>query len=384
VADAAIGLIATPSLTSTACGSFFLYMKHVRRLLLLPVAALFLGATCVTGVRQHGDAGPWVGEVVNTGDQAVYAAGAQARVSDARGREYYPGRIGVFACPSKLLPGERGAFSLFVPTEDMTPEYILRDPALPLRAEFDAIGAPPIGTGQARGDGLFVEELSRDLAAGTTRIRLTNNGPGAYAEFTVCGIIRTLEGATEGVGRADGSPLPSQLAVGASIELTMQFASLPEGSFDVRYHALGLLNAPYEVCCPLGASTWRSHDLHWFSVLLPPDWRYEPAQGIDSFVGSFVGPSFSLHFDHGAYSNSLPYEGDANYRVHFETVSGRPAKIVASKTGSGVTGIHIDRVRQGRFGTAALTVTGDSLTPAEQAIALQIFRSIRICECIVR
>ncbi|MEX2226613.1 MAG: hypothetical protein WEB52_09210 [Dehalococcoidia bacterium] len=338
----------------------------------------------MSNVPQRGDEGPWVGEVVNTGDQAVYAVIAAARVFDALDREVYPGRIGVFSCPSKLLPGERGAFALFVPTEDMTPDYILRDPMLPLGAEFDRIGEPPIGTGQARGDGLYVEELSRDLAAKTVCIRLTNNGPGAYAEYTVCGIIRTAEGDVHGVGRADGPSLPSQLAVGDSIELTMHFASLPAGSFDIRYHALGLLSAPYTECCPLGATSWRSHDLGQFRVLLPPDWRYEPLQGIDSFVGNFVGPAVSLQFDYGAFSSDMPYDGDAGYRVHFETVGGRTAKIVASRSAGGVTGIHIDRIRQGRFFTTAITVTGNDLTPAEQAIAMQIFRSVRICECIVR
>jgi hypothetical protein len=354
-------------------------------LLLLPVAALLLGATCVTNVRQHDDEGPWVGEVVNTGDQAVNGVTATARVFDQTGREYYPGRVGALACPSKLLPGERGAFELFLPTENQSPEYVLKDPVLPYRAEFDALAHENVGTGVARGDGLYVEELSRDVAAGMVRLRVTNSAATPYAsQITVCGVVRTGDGALAEVGRADGPPLPSALFAGESLALTMHFRELPPGEISIRYHPLALLDAPFKECCPIGASTWRSHDLHWFRVLLPPDWRYEPAQGIDSFVGSFVGPSFSLHFDQGAYSNSLPYDGDPNYRVHFETVGGRPAKIVASKTGSGVTGIHIDRVRQGRFGTAALTATGDSLTAAEQAIALQIFRSIRICECIVR
>lgn len=359
-------------------------MRRLLTALLAVPALLLVAATCVSNVQQQGDRGPWIGEVVNPSDQTVFAVSAQARVIDARDREFYPGRIGVLACPSKLLPSERGAFQLFVPTDDLNPDFILRDPALPLRASFDAIGNSSVGTGQARGDGLLVEELSRDRANDTVRVRLTNNGPGAQSSYTVCAVVRTADGVVTEVGRVDGPSLPAQLVPGESVELTIAFRDLPDGSFYIAYHALGLLNAPYEDCCPLGASDWRPVDLRYFSVLLPPGWSYEPAQGIDSFVGSFVGPNARLEFDYGAFSNSLPYEQDPTYDVHEETISGRTAKIVISNN-NGVVGVHFEQRALGpRAATSALTVAGSAFTAEQEAIALQIFRSIRICECIIR
>ena len=364
-----------------------LCVNGLRALLLVPIAILLAAATCVTSVQQRGDAGPWTGEVVNGGDQTVNGVAATARVFDQEGREYYPGRVGVVACPSKLPPGERGAFELFLPTENQNPEYVLQDPVLPYRAEFDALAHENVGTGVARGDGLYVEELSRDVGGRSVRIRVTNNGAAPYvSQVTVCGIVRTADGALAEVGRADAPPLPSALFVGESLELTMYFRELPAGAISIRYHALGLVSAPYPACCPLGETAWRSYDLGAFRVLLPPDWRYEPAQGIDSYVGSFVGPGVTLSFDFGIYSNTLPYEGDSRYRVHYETIGGFAGKIVMPNTDVGETGVYIAGLGTKAFplGESRLTVSGRDLDAAERAIALQIFRSIRVCECVLR
>ena len=44
-----------------------------------------------------------------------------------------------------------------------------------------------------------------------------------------------------------------------------------------------------------------------FKVVVPPDFRFEPAQGIDSFVGSFISPQIELRFDYGRYSGYIRY-----------------------------------------------------------------------------
>jgi hypothetical protein len=46
------------------------------------------------------------------GEQTVHGAGAFGRIYDADGIELH-GLVSALACPSKLLPGERGAFELF-------------------------------------------------------------------------------------------------------------------------------------------------------------------------------------------------------------------------------------------------------------------------------
>ena len=42
-----------------------------------------------------------------------------------------------------------------------------------------------------------------------------------------------------------------------------------------------------------------------FTIKAPPGTKFQPEQGIDSFVGSFVGRGFKIHFDYGIYSNDL-------------------------------------------------------------------------------
>lgn len=363
-------------------------MNTMRRLLIVPLAALsmlLVAATCVANVEQKGPEGPWVGEVVNTGDQTVYGAGAVARIFDATGAGLF-GNQGVFSCPSKLLPGERGAFELFINEPDSPrppgipgPDY---EWAYPLRAEFFQIEEPPVGTGQARGDGLLVREIERIPAERRVRVELTNNSSAQYRQFTVCAVLRDANGKLLEVARSDGPPLPFTLFPGDVIALDLLFVSLPPG--ELRYHALGLWDAPYEDCCPAnGPSTWTSVNNGRFSVLLPPGWAYEPAQGIDSFVGSYVGDGVTLHFDYGIYNDDLNFEGDPAHDVHEETIGGFTAKIVRATNAQGTTGVHFERIDAFTFpggdvaNNVGLTLAGEDLTPAQREIALQIFRSVR-------
>jgi len=349
----------------------------IRTVLFLAAPLLLAGATCVTNVQQRGDRGPWTGEVVNTGPQAVYGVAASARLLDADARELYPGRVGALACPSKLLPGEWGAFEIFPTAGDYPTPSVPPDEATPpLRAEIDGLGQENVGTGQARGDGLLVTLITRDALTKSARVRLTNNGPGAYVQFTVCGILRDAEGNVVSVGRADGPPLPSQLAPGASTELTVPFDVMTTG--ELRFHALGLLEAPYTACCPLGASTWRSADTGPFTVLLPPGWEYRPQQGIDSFIGEFAGDGVQLSFDLGYYTGGPPQD-DPAYATHDETIGGYMAVLYAPNVAQGRTGVYM-RVSESAppFGyPTALGISGEGLTPDEQEIAVQIFRSVR-------
>lgn len=358
-------------------------MKWISVSALLAVALTAAAATCTHGVAQHGDAGPWTGEVTNSGDQAVYAASARAQLYEATGAELYPGRLGVLACPSKLLPGETGAFEFFAEHPDYASPFVpIDDAKLPLRADFDAVAHSNIGTGQARGDGMLVSEIARDDDPPMVRVRVLNTTDVLIGQFNVCGVARTPDGAVTSVGRADAPALPYHLFPGESLDLEMKFTTLPNDA-TIRYHVLGLLDAQYEECCPLGSTTWRSHDLGEFTILLPPDWKYEPAQGIDSFVGSFGGDGAVLSFDYGAYSDSLPFDDDPAYDVHFETIGGLTAKIVEAQTDVGTTGVYFSDVKRvpGATDTYEWTIrmqlSGQNLTPDQQATAIQVFRSLR-------
>jgi hypothetical protein len=120
-------------------------------------------------------------------------------------------------------------------------------------------------------------------------------------------------------------------------------------------------------------------------VLLPPGWVYEPRQGIDSFVGAYVGDGVELSFDYGWYSSPLPYEGDPAYEVYDETIGGVTAKIVRARGTEGLTGVHFADVGASEPPAAggmqtSLTIAGVDLTPEQQDVALQIFRSVRFTE----
>lgn len=345
---------------------------------LLPFSVILLGATCVTNVNQHGDRGPWTGEVVNSGPQTVFGVAATARLLDAAGRELYPGRVGVLACPSKLLPGEVGAFELFESSPDYppVPSLPLSEAKLPLQAAFDDLAHENVGTGQARGDGLLVTLLSRDAARKEATVKLTNNSNAPYYQFTVCGILRDKDRRIIAVGRADG-PLPSTLAEGQSVELRLAFDAWSDGP--IRFHALGLWQAPYTDCCPLGASSWHSVNTGPFSVLLPPGWDYLPAQGVDSYVGSFVGDDVTLRFDYGLYG-AAPSFDDPQLSVHEETIGGYTARLFSPRAGGGASGIWLDVANASEpLGLPiTLLLNGEALTPEQQQVALQIFRSVRI------
>src|SRR5689334_6614322 len=48
---------------------------------------------------------------------------------------------------------------------------------------------------------------------------------------------------------------------------------------------------------------WRKLDAGPFSILSPAGWAFHQLQGIDSYVGEFVGDGVVLTFDFGQYSS---------------------------------------------------------------------------------
>lgn len=356
-------------------------MTHLPAAALSLLGGLAIAATCVTTTVQRGPEGPFVAEIANTGDQAIHAALAYSRIYDAQGRQVLVGNIGALACPSKLLPGEHGVVEIFADDEQFMRQFPQDEWELPLRAEVFRIEVDrPVGTGQARGEGLWVEELSRDPATATVELRVHNNAEAPYAQFSVCGILRAIDGTPLEVARADSPHLPFELAPGQSYDMQLAFHSFPDGY--LTYHALGLFGAPYRPCCPVnGPSDWHSVDVGPFSVLLPPEWSYEEASGIDSFVGRFVGNGVRVEFDYGSFSDPLPYEGPA-YTVQMETIGGYATKVVRSHSADGgMVGVHFPDlgplVAAGARHPLRLTVSAQNVSSSEQFVVLQILRSVR-------
>jgi hypothetical protein len=119
---------------------------------------------------------------------------------------------------------------------------------------------------------------------------------------------------------------------------------------------------------------WHEVDAGAFSLSAPMAWEILQLQGVDSYVGEFVGGGVVLRFDFGEYSNPLKEEKKPAYVVVHKSIGGLRAKIVSPKTpGHGVTGIFFPST----FGSNKLCLFGQDLTSTQQELALKIFETIR-------
>lgn len=127
------------------------------------------------------------------------------------------------------------------------------------------------------------------------------------------------------------------------------------------------------------AENWHVVDTNFFTVSLPSEWKFNPMQGIDSYVGEFVGDGVTLGFDYGWYSNPLADEGDSHYTVTYETIDDRHAKIVVPATvGIGVVGVYFADIDGNQMNR--LQISGEYLTGAQQETALKIFRTLQFTD----
>jgi hypothetical protein len=97
-------------------------------------------------------------------------------------------------------------------------------------------------------------------------------------------------------------------------------------------------------------------------------------EGVDSFVGEFVGDGITLRFDFGGYSNPLKEETKPAYVVVHKSIGGFRAKVVSPRTpGHGITGVYFRDVGH----ATALCLWGKDLTSTQQELALKILETIR-------
>jgi len=119
---------------------------------------------------------------------------------------------------------------------------------------------------------------------------------------------------------------------------------------------------------------WRRVDAGPFSILAPSGWEFHQLEGIDSYVGEFVGDSVILKFDFGRYSCPLKEEMKPDYIITHKSIGGHRAKIVSPRIpGHGITGVYFRNVGD----AAALALFGHDLTSTQQELALKIFGTLR-------
>jgi len=126
---------------------------------------------------------------------------------------------------------------------------------------------------------------------------------------------------------------------------------------------------------PVAAPTdWHKVDSGPFSILAPSGWEYHQLEGVDSFVGEFVGDGVVLTFDFGGYSNPLKEEKKPAYVVIHKSIDGRRAKIVSPRTpGHGITGVYFRNAGH----SSRLCVWAKDLTSTQQELVLKIFDTLR-------
>jgi hypothetical protein len=125
---------------------------------------------------------------------------------------------------------------------------------------------------------------------------------------------------------------------------------------------------------PPAPADWHKVDAGPFSILAPPGWEFHQLQGVDSYVGEFVGDGVVLRFDFGEYSNPLKEEKKPAYVVIHAPIGGYRAKIVSPRTpGHGTTGVYFRNVGDSN----ALTLFGHDLTSTQQELVLKIFETLR-------
>jgi hypothetical protein len=119
---------------------------------------------------------------------------------------------------------------------------------------------------------------------------------------------------------------------------------------------------------------WQKIDAVAFSIVAPPGWEFHQLQGVDSYVGEFVGDGFALKFDFGEYSNPLKEEKKPAYVIVHKSIAGLPSKVVSAKApGHGITAIYFPRT----FGGNKLCLFGQDLSSTQEELALKIFETIR-------
>jgi hypothetical protein len=152
-----------------------------------------------------------------------------------------------------------------------------------------------------------------------------------------------------------------------------------------RLFAIGVSLSSLCGCTPSSSVSppagWVQMDTGKFTFFVPPDVKYFPTMGIDSFVGEYKGESIYLNFDYGMYSNGLEDAGSgSNYISKIERIDGKKARIAAFDFPNYgipfgyVVGIHFPEVAAKGI---RLTIVASCKTKEDREAAATILRTIR-------
>jgi hypothetical protein len=112
---------------------------------------------------------------------------------------------------------------------------------------------------------------------------------------------------------------------------------------------------------------WHKVEAGAFSLFAPLGWEFHQLQGVDSYVGEFVGDGITLRFDFGGYSSGyIEKAKKPTYVIARESIGGFAAQIVSPRIpGHGVTGVYFRNVGH----STGLFIWGQDLTSERQVLA---------------
>lgn len=137
---------------------------------------------------------------------------------------------------------------------------------------------------------------------------------------------------------------------------------------------LALVSVNAQVNTQPTPAAWVKLDAGPFSIMAPAGWEFHQLQGVDSYVGEFVGDGVALTFDFGRYSDDLKEAKEPAYVIAKKRIGGLHAKTVSPRTpGHGITGIYFHRIS----GHDGLCLWGKDLSATQEELVLKIFETIR-------
>jgi len=121
-------------------------------------------------------------------------------------------------------------------------------------------------------------------------------------------------------------------------------------------------------------SFWRKLDAGPFSILAPAGWEFRQLEGVDSYVGEFVGDDIKLTFDFGRYSDGYFKKAKQSAFVFRESINGHPAKLVKPPPREhGVTSVYFRKAR----GRNSLYLWGKNLDDSQEQLVWRMFHTIQ-------
>jgi len=130
-------------------------------------------------------------------------------------------------------------------------------------------------------------------------------------------------------------------------------------------------------------TNWKVIETSVFKVDVPEDWQFIDLHGIDTYNGLLTNYRDSLNFDYGINLDTFVVDS-VHWRVSYETIHGKRAKILEGKASPQMYGLVMDSARinlvnpdSAQYTVRRFIMMQSSYGQMDRGTALKIFRSVR-------